>query len=86
MTTLAEKYQHKLYWEILRKQGVLKELLLEWLQVMELKIRLYRERQQLQLMSDLMLDDIGVSRGEAELEARSTEVPRERLAAIRDAV
>ena len=35
MTTLAEKYQGKLYWEILRKQGVLKELLLEWLRVLE---------------------------------------------------
>jgi len=85
MTTITEKYQDKLYWEILRKQGILKEILLEWLGVLELKIHLYREREQLKVLSDLMLDDIGVSRAEAETEANSRSVPRARLDALRSA-
>ena len=84
MTTLAEKYQGKIYWEILRKQGVLREILLEWLQVVELKIRLYRERQQLKVMSDLMLNDIGVTRIEAERESGSSAIPQERLDALKN--
>ena len=86
MTTLAEKYQHKLYWEILRKQGVLKEILLEWLQVLELRIRVYRERQQLKLMSDLMLQDIGLTREAADAEARSAKLPQARRDALRKLV
>jgi uncharacterized protein YjiS (DUF1127 family) len=84
MKTLTLERNQKLYWEILRKQGILKEILLEWLQLLELKIKVYRERQQLLVMSDLMLDDIGVTRAAAQAEAQSAELPASRLKALRD--
>ena len=82
MTTFTENRDDKLAWEILRKQGILKQVLLEWLQVLELKFKIYRERQQLQVMSELMLKDIGVTRAEADTEALSSELPQQRLAAL----
>ncbi len=80
MSTFTENRDDKLVWEILRKQGILKQILLEWLQVLELKFKIYRERQQLQVMSELMLKDIGVTRAEADAEALSSELPQQRLA------
>ena len=82
MTTLTENRDEKLAWEILRKQGMLKQILLEWLQVLELKFKIYRERQQLLIMSDLMLNDIGVTRTEANVEALSIDIPRQRMATL----
>ena len=82
MTTLTENRNEKLAWEILRKQGILKQILLEWLQVLELKFKIYRERQQLLVMSDLMLNDIGVTRSEANVEALSIDIPRQRIATL----
>mgnify|MGYP003678886568 CR=1 FL=1 len=85
MTTLTENRYGKLYWEVLRKQGILKEILLEWLQIIELKIKLYRERQQLLVMSELMLSDIGITRDEANAEAQSTDIPQQRVSELRKA-
>ena len=82
MAELTQIRDERLAQEILRKQGILKQFLLEWLAVLELKIKLYREREQLRVMSQLMLDDIGVSREEADAEAASSKVPAERLRAI----
>lgn len=79
MTTLTENRDEKIAWEILRKQGILKQVFLEWLQVLELKIKVYRERQQLLVMSDLMLNDIGVTRAEADAEALSFGIPQQRI-------
>jgi uncharacterized protein YjiS (DUF1127 family) len=82
MTTLIENCDETVAQEILRKQGILKQVLLEWLQVLELKFRIYRERQQLRVMSDLMLKDIGITRAQADTEALSSQVPVERLIAL----
>ena len=82
MTTLIENCAETVAQEILRKQGILKQVLLEWLQILELKIRIYRERQQLRVMSDLMLRDIGITRAQADTEALSSQVPIERLIAL----
>jgi uncharacterized protein YjiS (DUF1127 family) len=82
MTTCTETQQQRLASEILRKQGALKQILLEWLQVAELKIKVYRERQKLLLMSDLMLNDIGITRTQANAEALSSEIPAERLISL----
>ena len=82
MTELTQTRDERLAQEILRKQGILKQILLEWLAVLELKIKLYRERQQLRVMSELMLDDIGISREQADAEASSSKLPAERLHAI----
>lgn len=80
MTTLSNNPADKIYWEILRKQGILKQVLLEWLQLLELRIKLYRERQQLLVISDLMLRDIGITRDEANAEALSSDIPQLRIA------
>ena len=82
MTTLIENCAETIAQEILRNQGILKQVLLEWLQVLELKFRIYRERQQLRVMSDLMLKDIGITRAQADTEALSSQVPVERLIAL----
>ena len=79
MAIVTANREQRLAQEILRKQGILKQILLEWLEVLELKIKLYRERQQLQVMSDLQLRDIGVTREQAIAESMSTAVPAERL-------
>ena len=82
MSTIAGNRDEQIAWEILRKQGILKQVLLEWLQVLELKFRVYRERQQLLVISDLMLSDIGITRTEADAEALSTDLPQQRIAAL----
>jgi uncharacterized protein YjiS (DUF1127 family) len=79
MAIVTANREQRLAQEILRQQGILKQILLEWLEVLELKIKLYRERQQLQVMSDLQLRDIGVTREQAIAESLSTAVPAERL-------
>lgn len=83
MTTLTQKNQQSLAREILRKQGILKQILLEALELLELKFKVYRERQQLKVMSQLQLDDIGVTREQAEAEASHTDVPRDRLTVLK---
>ena len=55
----------------------------DWAREESLRRRLGRERRQLLAMDDAMLRDIGISRHEAEAEARRTDVPAERRAPIR---
>lgn len=52
----------------------------EWAREESLHRRLRRERRQLLEMDDAMLQDIGISRHEAEAEARRRDIPAERLA------
>jgi uncharacterized protein YjiS (DUF1127 family) len=77
MTTLTEKREGMIAQELLRKQGILKQTLLNWLKVLELKIRVYREREQLLAMSTISLNDMGITRAEAE--AIRSDIPLERL-------
>jgi uncharacterized protein YjiS (DUF1127 family) len=51
----------------------------EWAREESLRRRINRERRQLLEMSDVMLADLGISRHEAEAEARRNDVPAERL-------
>jgi len=52
----------------------------DWAANEALKYRLRQERRQLAQMSDEMLRDLGVSRGDADAEAARTDVPAARLA------
>ena len=53
-----------------------------WIGNQLLKYRLHQERQQLQQMSDSMLQDIGISRNEALTEARRNDIPAQRKLTI----
>ena len=52
----------------------------EWARRDSLRRQLRRERRQLREMSDRQLADLGISRHEAEVEARRQDIPAERLA------
>jgi len=64
---------------LLREQGVLKQILINWVQKLVLQANVSRERQQLLHLSDAMLSDMGITRAEAEAEAKKTGIPSSRL-------
>lgn len=65
--------------ELLREQGVLKQMLVNWAEKFVLQANVARERKQLLIMSDAMLSDMGITRAQAEAEARNTELPAARI-------
>jgi hypothetical protein len=79
MTTLTEKYDESIAQELLREQGILKQILLDWLKVLELRIKIYREREELKVLSAMQLKDIGITRAEANFEAMRSDIPAGRL-------
>lgn len=56
----------------------------DWARRESLRRKLGRERRELLAMSDSMLADLGISRHEAEAEARRRDIPAERLALTGD--
>ncbi len=50
-----------------------------WSKILQLKINVRRERQQLLEMSDAMLGDLGIIRAQAQEEARKDNLPETRL-------
>ncbi len=50
-----------------------------WAEVQQLKINVRRERQQLLEMSDAMLGDLGITRAQAQEEARKVNLPEARF-------
>lgn len=79
MTIMTITCEQMLEQELLRERGILKQMFLDWAEKLVLKANVARERQQLLLMSDAMLSDMGITRAEAEAEARNTELPAARL-------
>ena len=79
MTTMTVNCDQMVEQELLREQGILKQILLGWAEKFVLQAKVARERQQLLIMSDEMLSDMGITRAEAEAEARKTEIPATRL-------
>ena len=53
-----------------------------WVDVQQLKINVHRERQQLLEMSDAMLSDMGITRTQAQEEARKLDLPALRVAIL----
>ena len=82
MTTMTANCEQMLEQELLRERGILKQILLDWAEKLVLKANVARERQQLLIMSDAMLSDMGITRAEAETEARKTDLPAIRLNAL----
>jgi hypothetical protein len=82
MTTTARNNNEMIAQELLRKQGIIKQVFLDWIAILELKIRVYRERKQLLGLSDTMLNDLGITRAQAVAEALRSDFPHERLNAL----
>ena len=57
----------------------LAQLIRHWMDCQLLKIRIQHERKALLSMSDEMFRDIGVSKADAEQEARRIDIPAERF-------
>jgi uncharacterized protein YjiS (DUF1127 family) len=55
------------------------QFLTEWLATMKLKAKIAAERCQLSTLSDDMLRDIGINRGDATLESMRRDIPAERI-------
>ena len=53
--------------------------LIRWAKIQQLKISMHRERQQLLEMSDAMLADLGITRDQAQEEARRVSLPEMRI-------
>lgn len=83
MTTRSEKYQPDLAENHARTLDRLLRDVREWARREALRRDLKRERRQLREMSDAMLADLGISRFDAEAEARRNDIPPDRLASLR---
>lgn len=79
MTTITVNCDQMVEQELLRERGILKQILLNWAEKLVLQANVDRERQQLLNMSDAMLSDMGITRADADAEARKTELPATRL-------
>lgn len=79
MTIMTVTCEQMLEQELLREQGVLKQMLVNWAEKFVLQANVARERKQLLIMSDAMLSDMGITRAQAEAEARNTELPAARI-------
>lgn len=80
MTTRSEKLQPGLARDHARTLERLLRQVREWAAEESLRRQIRAERRRLPEMSDAMLADLGISRQEAEAEARRTDIPAERLA------
>lgn len=82
MTTMTLNYDQMVEQELLRERGILMHIFLNWAEKLVLQANVARERQQLLNLSDAMLTDMGITRAEAEAEARKTKLPTIRLNAL----
>ena len=79
MTTRSDKLQPELAAEHARTLDRLLRQARDWAAEESLRRQIRRERRQLLAMSDAMLADLGITRAEAEAEARREDIPAERL-------
>jgi uncharacterized protein YjiS (DUF1127 family) len=79
MTTYAENCTQSVEEKIANTLGSLIQRLQHWIKIQQLKINLRRERQQLLEMSDAMLGDLGITRAQAQAEARKFDMPGVRI-------
>ncbi len=81
MTTRSESLQTELASDHARTLERLLRQVRAWAAEESLRRQIRAERGQLLAMSDAMLADLGITRAEAEAEARRSDIPAERLAA-----
>ena len=79
MTIYTENCNQSIEGNFVNTLSSLVKRLQHWLKVQQLKINVRRERQQLLEMSDAMLRDMGMTRTQAQEEARKLDLPAARL-------
>ena len=79
MTTYTENCSRSIAGNPAGALDILTQIFRQWMKNQQLKFRLAQERRQLSAMSDEMLNDLGISRSEAQAEASRSDVPVARL-------
>ena len=79
MTTYTENCNQGIEKSLFATSGSLIQRLQQWVEIQQLKASLRHERRQLLEMSDVMLKDLGINRGQAIEEARQVDMPVSRL-------
>ena len=82
MTTQSEKFDPGLAGEHARILGRLIREVREWARAESLRRRIRQERRQLLEIDEAMLADLGITRDDAQAEARRNDIPAERLALL----
>jgi uncharacterized protein YjiS (DUF1127 family) len=82
MTTLSRNYSNCIETSSNGIQVGLYQQVRHWFNIVNLKLKVNRERQQLLEMSDTMLRDLGITQAQANVEARRSNLPVERLNAL----
>ena len=79
MTTYTESCSRSIAGHPAGALDILTQIFRQWMKNQKFKFRVALERRQLLEMSDEMLQDIGISRAQAETEASQTELPIGRI-------
>ena len=79
MTTYTETCTQGIHGISVNTLSSLVQRLQRWARIQQLKFSVHRERQQLLEMSDAMLADLGITRGQAQEEARRVDLPVMRI-------
>ena len=78
MTIYTEKLTHNKANQVSRVMGNLASQIHHWFKIQEIRHQLRQERKQLMRMSDDALKDLGISRADANAEARMKDIPAAR--------
>ena len=79
MTTYTETCTQGIHGIPVNTLSSLVQRLQRWAKIQQLKYSVHRERQQLLEISDAMLADLGITRGQAQEEARRVDLPVMRI-------
>ena len=79
MTIYTETCNQEIHGISANTLNSLVQRLQRWAKIQQLKYSVHRERQQLLEMSDAMLADLGITRGQAQEEARRVDLPVKRI-------
>ncbi len=79
MTIYTETCNQEIHGISVNTLSSLVQRLQRWAKIQQLKYSVHRERQQLLEISDAMLADLGITRGQAQEEARRVDLPVMRI-------
>ena len=84
MTTFSKDCSQSMSQDFDRAQHGLYQFLRQWFQIQSLKIAVAKEREQLSMLSDARLADLGITRFDAMTEALRHDLPVGRLKEIKN--
>lgn len=82
MTTYTEKCSRSIVEHPAAALDILTQLFHQWMKNQQLRFQVAQERRLLMEMSDGMLQDLGISRAQAQAEAKQSELPVARLQSL----